>query len=49
MALQALQNQRRQEQQIEVSFNDREPGTDAPRTTPHTPGDIVPPARPRKS
>jgi YihY family inner membrane protein len=49
MALQALQNQRRQEQQIEVSFNDREPGTDAPGTTPHTPGDIVPPARPRKS
>jgi YihY family inner membrane protein len=44
MALQALQNQRREEQHIEVSFHDRGPGVDAPDRTPQTPGEIAPPA-----
>jgi len=44
MALQALQNQRREEQHIEVSFHDREPGVTAPDQTPQTPGEIAPPA-----
>ena len=50
MALQALQNQRRPEQHIEVSFTDREPGDQAPATageptrTPRTPAEISPPA-----
>lgn len=44
MALQALQNQRREEQHIEVSFDDRAPGTPAPDSTPQTPEDITPPA-----
>ena len=34
MALQALQNQRREEQHIEVSFDDRPPGRPGPRTAP---------------
>ena len=38
MALQALQNQRREEQQIEVTFNDRPPGTVAPESTPRPAG-----------
>jgi YihY family inner membrane protein len=46
MALQALQNQRREEQQIEVTFDDRKPGVPAPRSTPQTPDDVTPPARP---
>ena len=45
MALQALQNQRRQEQQVKVTFDDRKPGTRAPRSTPQTPDQVVPPAR----
>ena len=44
MALQALQNQRREEQHIEVSFDDRPPGTPAPDSTPQTPEDVTPPA-----
>jgi YihY family inner membrane protein len=44
MALQALQNQRREEQHVEVTFKDREPGAKAPRTTPRTPGEVSPPA-----
>ena len=44
MALQALQNQRRPEQDIEVTFHDREPGTAAPDTTPQTPDQVTPPA-----
>jgi YihY family inner membrane protein len=44
MALQALQNQRRPEQHIEVSFDDRPPGTEVPARTPRTPGDVAPPA-----
>jgi len=42
MAVQALQNQRRPEQHIEVTFTDRE--TDAPARTPQTPDQIAPPA-----
>jgi YihY family inner membrane protein len=47
MATQALQNQRRPEQRVEVTFNDRRPGEDAASTTPRTVGDIRPP-RPDK-
>ncbi len=47
MALQALQNQRREEQQIEVTFDDRKPGVPAPRSTPQTPEQVTPPGRPR--
>jgi len=41
MALQALQNQRREEQQIRVTFNDRPPGVRRAATTPRTPEDIL--------
>jgi len=44
MALQALQNQRRPEQHVEVTFHDREPGAEAPATAPQTPDEIAPPA-----
>jgi YihY family inner membrane protein len=44
MALHALQNQRREEQHIEVSFDDRPAGTPAPDSTPQTPEDVTPPA-----
>ena len=44
MALQALQNQRREEQHIEVSFDDRKPGATASAQTPQTPGEVAPPA-----
>ena len=43
MALQALQNQRREEQQIRVTFNDRPPGVRRAATTPRTPEDILHP------
>ena len=42
LALQALQNQRRQEQIVEVTFNDRKPGATAPLTTPQTPDQVAP-------
>jgi YihY family inner membrane protein len=45
LASQALQNQRRKEQQVTVTFDDREPGTPAAPTTPRTPDEIAPPAR----
>jgi YihY family inner membrane protein len=48
MALQALQNQRRPEQQVEVSFSDRPSSADGPRDTamtPRTPQEVSPPAR----
>ena len=48
LALQALQNQRREEQQVTVTFDDRERGTTAATTTPQTPEEVSPPA-PRKS
>jgi YihY family inner membrane protein len=44
MAMQALQNQRRPEQHIEVTFDDREPGHDESASTPRTPDEIAPPA-----
>jgi YihY family inner membrane protein len=44
MALQALQNQRRPEQQIEVTFDDRPPGAEVPDQTPRTPDEVAPPA-----
>jgi len=43
MALQALQNQRRPEQHIEVSFHDRPPDAAEPVMTPRTPGEVTPP------
>jgi uncharacterized BrkB/YihY/UPF0761 family membrane protein len=46
MALQALQNQRREEQTVEVSFTDRPPGAPAPAQTPRTPEEVTPPAQP---
>jgi YihY family inner membrane protein len=47
MAMQALQNQRRKEQIIEVTFDDRKPGVSAPRSTPQTPDEVAPPGTPR--
>jgi hypothetical protein len=47
MALQALQNQRRPEQQIRVTFDDREPDADVPARTPQTPDEVAPPAKAR--
>jgi YihY family inner membrane protein len=44
MALQALQNQRRNEQQVRVSFTDRPHGADTGQGTPRTPGEVSPPA-----
>jgi YihY family inner membrane protein len=45
MALQALQNRRRPEQHVEVTFDDREPGQDGPASTPHTSDEVAPPAK----
>jgi YihY family inner membrane protein len=47
MALQALQNQRRPEQHVEVTFDDREPAAQPPAGTPRTPGEVAPPAEAR--
>jgi YihY family inner membrane protein len=49
MALQALQNQRRPEQHVEVTFDDRDPasqdpGEAEPTRTPQTPDEVAPPA-----
>ena len=44
MALQALQNQRRPEQHIEVTFDDRPPDAAEPVSTPQTPDEVAPPA-----
>ena len=44
MALQALQNQRRPEQHVEVTFDDREPAVQPPAGTPQTPEEVAPPA-----
>ena len=43
MALQALQNQRRPEQHIEVSFHDRPPDAAEPVMAPRTPDEVSPP------
>jgi len=42
MALQALQNQRRAEQWIKVTFDDRKPGAKVPASTPQTPNQVDP-------
>lgn len=44
LALQALQNQRREEQHVEVSYSDRPPGLEPATQTPQTPDEIAPPA-----
>jgi YihY family inner membrane protein len=44
MALQALQNQRRPEQHVEVTFDDRVPDGSEPARTPRTPDEVAPPA-----
>jgi uncharacterized BrkB/YihY/UPF0761 family membrane protein len=44
MALQALQNQRRPEQHVEVTFDDREPDAEAAGRAPQTPDEVAPPA-----
>jgi YihY family inner membrane protein len=44
MALQALQNQRRPEQHVEVTFDDRKAGATASARTPQTPDEVAPPA-----
>lgn len=46
MALQALQNQRRPEQAVEVTFSDRPEGTAAAAGTPQTAAEVSPPAAP---
>ncbi|HXW43140.1 MAG TPA: YihY/virulence factor BrkB family protein [Streptosporangiaceae bacterium] len=48
MALQALQNQRRPEQEVQVTFTDRPAGAKVPAMTPRTAGDVSPPAQPAK-
>src|SRR5215467_2150603 len=45
MALQALQNQRREEQSVRVTFSDRPLSAAVPAQTPRTPEEIVPPGR----
>jgi YihY family inner membrane protein len=49
MALQALQNQRRPEQQVQVSFTDRPAGATVPNQTPRTADDVSPPADPDRA
>src|SRR6266700_2505023 len=44
MALQALQNQRRPEQHVAVTFDDREPDAETSAGTPQTPDEVAPPA-----
>jgi YihY family inner membrane protein len=46
MALQALQNQRREEQLVKVTFNDRPKGEHRADTTPRTPEDVLRPRGP---
>jgi YihY family inner membrane protein len=45
IALQALQNQRRQEENVEVTFNDRPSGAAASSRVPRTPDEVAPPAQ----
>jgi YihY family inner membrane protein len=45
MALQALQNQRRPEQNVVVSFSDRPANPDGQRQVPRKPEDVAPPGR----
>jgi YihY family inner membrane protein len=44
LALQALQNQRRPEEHIRVTWDDRPPGAPEPASTPQTPDQVAPPA-----
>lgn len=44
LAAQALQNQRRDNQHVDVSYDDRPAGAAASSRTPGTPGEIAPPA-----
>jgi hypothetical protein len=44
LALQALQNQRRPEEHVEVTWDDRPPGAPPPASTPQTPEQVAPPA-----
>jgi YihY family inner membrane protein len=44
LALQVLQNQRRKEQQVRVTFSDRQPNAITPGSTPRTPDEVSPPA-----
>ena len=46
MTLQALQNQRRAEQSVRVSFTDRPAGVPPPAQTPRTPEEVIPPGPP---
>jgi len=48
MALQALQNQRRKEQQVTVTFNDRTADDPVPPRAPQTPDEVSPPASRRR-
>jgi YihY family inner membrane protein len=43
MAMQALQNQRREEQSVKVTFSDRPSGAAAPTLVPRTPEEVTPP------
>jgi len=43
MAMQALQNQRREEQSVKVTFSDRPSGAAAPTWAPQTPEEVTPP------
>ncbi|HEY7142922.1 MAG TPA: YihY/virulence factor BrkB family protein [Streptosporangiaceae bacterium] len=45
LAMQALQNQRRPEQHVDVSYDDRPPGTGPGKRTPRTPDEVAPPAK----
>jgi len=45
LALQPLQSQRREEQQVQVTFNDRPEDEAAARSTPQVPEEVSPPAR----
>jgi YihY family inner membrane protein len=49
LALQALQNQRRPEQHVTVTFDDRPAGAQADPHTPRTPAQVSPPARPESA
>jgi hypothetical protein len=49
LALLALQNQRRPEQHVDVSFDDRPAGSEPGWRTPQTPDEISPPAEPEEA
>jgi hypothetical protein len=47
LAAQALQNQRRDDQHVDVSYDDRPAGGEASGQAPRTPDEIAPPAQSR--